>query len=329
MLVLASFFEDPAHSAIDGSGSRAGSGDCLPNLFIVGVTRAGTTSLFSYLGQHPEICPSRVKEPHFFSHLRTGSEPRIPLREYRGYFNHCGAAKLRMEATPVYFFGGRPLIQGLVEMIPDARALVSLRNPAERIWSNYRYKWARGEIDRDLSFDKFVDNCEEVRAAGGQVARDAGPLRASLTGFYADFLPDWFELLGDRFKVVLFDDLRRDARRQVFELIGWLGLEASSVAGFDLSPRNAALEPNRRLVHRTGAGLNRLTGGRLSRDTARLGALNRAYRRLAVRSDNETIPPATLPRLEQIYREGNQALGMMLRRRGYQELPDWLVAESA
>ena len=44
----------------------------LPNLVIAGVPKAGTTSLFNYLAQHPDICPSDVKETRYFEPLRYG-----------------------------------------------------------------------------------------------------------------------------------------------------------------------------------------------------------------------------------------------------------------
>ena len=47
----------------------------LPNFFIVGAQKAGTTSLHHYLGKHPQVFMSRVKEPHFFVHLGRHGEP--------------------------------------------------------------------------------------------------------------------------------------------------------------------------------------------------------------------------------------------------------------
>ena len=46
-----------------------------PNLFIVGVAKGGTSSLFAYLEQHPDVYMSRVKEPHFFTNADPAAEP--------------------------------------------------------------------------------------------------------------------------------------------------------------------------------------------------------------------------------------------------------------
>src|SRR3712207_9448996 len=59
----------------------------LPNLIIAGVGKGGTTSLFRYLGQHPQVCASRVKELRYFQSLRYG-EPMAPLDQYTRHFAH-------------------------------------------------------------------------------------------------------------------------------------------------------------------------------------------------------------------------------------------------
>src|SRR5688572_22585305 len=90
----------------------------LPNLVIAGVPKAGTTSLFSYLTQHPEVCGSDVKEPRYFNPLRLGSELG-PIEDYAAHFGHCAGQRYAMEASPGYSYGGGPLARGLREALPD------------------------------------------------------------------------------------------------------------------------------------------------------------------------------------------------------------------
>ena len=78
----------------------------LPNLVIAGVSRAGTTSLFRYLAQHPDVGTSDVKELRYFSAVRHG-QPLEPLDMYAAHFKACTQA-FAVEATPGYFYGGEP-----------------------------------------------------------------------------------------------------------------------------------------------------------------------------------------------------------------------------
>src|SRR4051794_6897093 len=77
----------------------------LANLVVIGVNKAGTTSLFDYLGRHPDIGLSDVKELRYFSPLRYG-ESLEPLASYAEHFDHCLQERYAVEATPSYFYGG-------------------------------------------------------------------------------------------------------------------------------------------------------------------------------------------------------------------------------
>jgi hypothetical protein len=105
----------------------SGTAPHLPNLLIAGVAKAGTTSLFRYLAQHPDVCPSDVKELRYFSALRYG-EDMAPLESYSAHFAHCEGQRYRMEATPGYYAGGRLVADAVDDLLPGARVLVSFRD---------------------------------------------------------------------------------------------------------------------------------------------------------------------------------------------------------
>ncbi|GAB4524406.1 MAG: hypothetical protein Fur0018_07930 [Anaerolineales bacterium] len=66
---------------------------------IAGFPRCGTTALYRYLGAHPEICPSVVKETNFLVEHSNGA-----MREYADLFAHCRGMKVWVEASPAYVF---------------------------------------------------------------------------------------------------------------------------------------------------------------------------------------------------------------------------------
>ncbi|HUM46243.1 MAG TPA: hypothetical protein PLD84_04915, partial [Chitinophagales bacterium] len=108
----------------------------LPNLIIGGVHKAGTTSVFTYLSMHPEVCGSSTKEIGFFMPLKYGKE--IPsMKEYATYFSHCDAAKrYRLEASPSYLYGKEVIAKRILqELGKDAKMVFIFRNPADRLFS--------------------------------------------------------------------------------------------------------------------------------------------------------------------------------------------------
>lgn len=91
----------------------------LPNLVIAGVGGAGTTSLFSYLIQHPDICGASVKEVRYFTPIKYGHS-LADLASYAHYFSHCADEKYLVESTPGYFYGGEALTSAMREIARPA-----------------------------------------------------------------------------------------------------------------------------------------------------------------------------------------------------------------
>lgn len=134
----------------------------LPDIIILGAQRAGTTSLFNALKQHPDIQPAIRKEVHYFDlHYRKGQA------WYRSWFATPFWQKdpdsIRwMEATPYYLF--HPQVpQRMKQTIPDARLIVLLRNPIDRAFSDYQ--WQRRMKKESLSFEEALA-AETERTAG-------------------------------------------------------------------------------------------------------------------------------------------------------------------
>src|SRR5881398_2677233 len=106
----------------------------LPNLLVIGASKCGTTSLHHYLGLHPEIGMSRVKELHYFVEEPTESS----LRWYASQFPD---APVRGESSPSYTQRHRsPLVAArIARVLPDVKLVYIVRDPVERLLSSYRF----------------------------------------------------------------------------------------------------------------------------------------------------------------------------------------------
>jgi hypothetical protein len=111
------------------------------NFLIAGVQKGGTTALFDYLGDYPDVALSDVKEVHFFD----DESQDWAAPDYEAYERHFGVADGRPcgEATPIYCYWPAAL-ERIVAYNPAMRLILMLRDPVQRAWSHWRMETARG-----------------------------------------------------------------------------------------------------------------------------------------------------------------------------------------
>lgn len=122
----------------------------LPNLFIPGAAKSGTSSLHDYLDQHPDIYMSRVKEPHFFSRDQDSQQDQpANLSDYAKLFSDGAGCKLRGESSTGYMVFPH-VVERISKMIKSPRFIFILRNPIDRAYSHYWWLRGKGFEDRDF-----------------------------------------------------------------------------------------------------------------------------------------------------------------------------------
>jgi hypothetical protein len=231
----------------------------LPNLFVIGAAKCGTTSLHHYLDSHPDISMSSVKEPGLFSF--TPWEERIA--EYGPMFRPD--ARIRGESSTRYTY--YPNVQGIPERIaskvPDARFIYMVRDPIDRAVAHYTQQYATVMEQRTL--DSAIRDLDQP--GNFYVA----PSR------YATQLERWLEVF-DRERIMVIDhlDLLRRRAETVDAVLRFLGVESGVALNLDselnvgeskerMTPAGArvwfAVQP---VVKRLPAGArSRLAGSRL------------------------------------------------------------------
>lgn len=138
-----------------------------PNFFVVGAPKCGTTSLFHYLDQHPEIYIPSVKEPRFFiaNHIKNTND-KDPIKEYlirtstfkkQDYLDLYKDKKHKIlgDASIQYLYHYREVIPQILDLIgKDVKILIMLRNPVDRAFSNYSHNCSTYE---SLDFKSALD----------------------------------------------------------------------------------------------------------------------------------------------------------------------------
>ena len=115
----------------------------LPDFMIIGAQKSGTSSLYAYLCQHPQLLPSSKKEVHFFDNIDNFEKGQAWYRAHFPLRKNVSAHFKTFEASPLYFF--HPLTpRRIFDLIPEVKLIAVLRNPTERAISQYFDENRRG-----------------------------------------------------------------------------------------------------------------------------------------------------------------------------------------
>lgn len=217
----------------------------LPNFMIIGVAKAGTTSLFRYLDQHPQVFMCPVKGTNYFGYedarnWKWSDEADPPLlrhfqattfEEYEALFAGVTDEIAVGEASPQYF-RCPTAAQRIHEYIPDVKLVASLRNPADRAFSGFMMRRRRGEAVMGLY--------EELTPEGSHVRE----------GFYYKRMRRYFDIFPrHQIKVYIFEEFKKDPAKIVEDLFDFLGVDTNFVP--DTSTRyNPGGVPKNRLLNR-------------------------------------------------------------------------------
>lgn len=122
---------------------------------IVGAQKAGTTALYEYLSQHPQIQPTKEKELHYFN---CEARYKNGIEFYRSFFQPGVESKLAFDASPGYLHNDKAPGR-IYAHNPNVKIIISLRDPVERAysaWNMYKKMYLR---NRNWFFDDWVSFC--------------------------------------------------------------------------------------------------------------------------------------------------------------------------
>lgn len=208
----------------------------LPDFFVVGHPKCGTTALYELLMQHPQIHMPPGKEPWYFAReLMTRTPPRPSgtprtLAEYRAWFAGALPGQLVGEASALYLWS-RTAAQGIAQARPDARIVAILREPAAFLRSlHLELVQIYVETENDLR-----------RALAAEPARREGTYRGSPHSYwpqallYSDYVRYVEQLrryhavfAPEQVLVLVYDDFRADNQGALRTVLRFLGVDENA-----------------------------------------------------------------------------------------------------
>jgi hypothetical protein len=206
----------------------------VPDFFIVGHHKSGTTAMYEMLRRHPQIYMPEMKEPEYFGRTRTGRREVLPgtkdhrptfgetrpqtYEEYLSLFAAATPDQLVGEASPSYL-RSLTAARDIAAVAPDARIVAILREPVSFLYSLH-LQMVRNHVQRELDFGKAL--------AGEGVAREGERVhRYSDRVHYVEQLRRYHDVFSsDQILVLIYDEFRADNETAVRSVLSLLDVEA-------------------------------------------------------------------------------------------------------
>ena len=207
--------------------------EALPNLFVVGAAKSGTTALYQYFKQHPDIfVPESVKELNYMAYSEglpnytgPGDQKHLieksvtNLADYTGYFHARKGQKIGADVSPSYLYYPQAS-RKIAELCPQAKIVIILRNPIECVFSMYSMMRREGR-EPCGSFRQAFQRSEERLAAGWEWAWDyqKGFLFSAKVNRYLEVFP------RSQLFIRRYEDLNGSPDVFYAELTNFIGVE--------------------------------------------------------------------------------------------------------
>lgn len=266
--------------------------------FIVGAPRCGTTALSTYLTEHPAVCFSDPKEPHYFTFQRDAAlaagasdDPeslarRLVTEYFPRFFPHWDGRAMLGDGSVSYLYSPDALSR-ILSVQPDARFIVMVRNPLDMLPSYHAQLLYT--MDEDVTDFATAWRLQEARAEGRELPADCRSpdvLRYRGVGSLGHHLEAMLDVTGrERVHIIVYDDFRADPAGTYRAALSFLGLDDDGRREFPRIKASRRYRSRRlhRLLKRPPHSILRLAAGDKDKraeevDWARMGKRLRAIR---------------------------------------------------
>ena len=211
----------------------------IPNLFLIGGMRCGSTALHLLLDQHDDINMSSKKEPYFFkaelkrqelsnnysqeleedlnSYIRKGKYRTVD--KYISLFDNSRNYKYRGESSHYIYSPDTATI--IKKESPQSKIIISVRNPIDRVYSEYLYH-SRNIKDHTYDFTSYVNDNLKLYS-------ENKPARI-VKGIYSDSVLHWVNEFGkENVKIIVYEEFKENQQRVLDDIYNWLNLSPSII----------------------------------------------------------------------------------------------------
>ena len=209
-----------------------------PEVFLIGASKCGTSSMAAHLSSHPDCLPPFYKEPHYFN---SGGIRSTRLYVYRAHFPTAAYRQLKQlvvgrkawaaDFTPTYYDHPHAPRRISETLGSEVKLIMMVRNPADRAFSQYRFQKGLGN-EREESFERALE-LEASRVAGEaekQLADESYFSRALnhfgyvTRGMYLPYIKNWHKYFKrSQLLIVRFEDFRASPQAAFDDVCDFIG----------------------------------------------------------------------------------------------------------
>lgn len=203
----------------------------IPNLFIVGAPKAGTTSLYRYLQTHSNIFFSEVKEPHFFNTDTNNKKSLDGLETYLELFKKAKNEKYLGEASTHYLMSD-VAAKNINQFSREAKIIIMLRKPSDLIYSAYYQNIFNGTedaktLEEALSKENNRDKNDKISHA------ETFHLIYSRFVCFKKYVENYYKVFGkENVLIIFFKDFKTDTEKEYNRVLKFLSLEKEAKLSF-------------------------------------------------------------------------------------------------
>ncbi len=204
-----------------------------PDFIIAGTQKGGTSSLYHYLSQHPQISMSTPKEVHYYDfNLKKG------LLWYKAHFTFRWSKKLAGEASPFYMFHPHAA-KRIYNDMPNIKIILLLRNPVERAFSHYKMNNKNGT--EPLSFEEAIDkekerlfnDRNELENNKDHVVKNYRLYSYVSRGLYDEQIKNWLQYFPlNQILIIRSEEFFENTERVVNEVLNFLHIKKAENINF-------------------------------------------------------------------------------------------------
>lgn len=227
----------------------------MPNFLIIGAAKAGTTALYYYLKQHPQIYMSPVKETNFFAlegeklnfrgpgdHEAINSFSITDLESYLLQFQEVSNEIAIGEASPLYLYSPKAP-ERIKFYIPNAKLIAILRNPVERAYASFLHLIRDGR-------ESFTDFTQALQEEEARIQNNWEHIwHYKQMGFYYNQLKRYYDTFAPgQIKVYLYEDFKTRPVSVLQDIFRFLGVDDTFIPDMSIRPNVSGI-PKSKVMH--------------------------------------------------------------------------------
>jgi hypothetical protein len=220
------------------------------NFFIIGGTeKAGTTSLYEYFTNHPQINTSINKETDFFR------EDSCDLNNYLKCFNKpLNDQQTFMEGSPGYLGLSDSVAPNIKSIAPQAKLVFMVRDPINRLRSSYLFHRSKLYIPENIDINEYVKYCIDYEL--GHITLEETPftnpwfLNVLQAGAYQRHLETYLKLFEKNVKIINFDFFCKNTKEVMIDVCDFLAVDSNYFTNYEYFTANKTFQSNNHFIHK-------------------------------------------------------------------------------